>query len=74
MRPTGSARFRAGCPHASLGSHRDWRSIAHRPWAPRARTFTTFRAGAGALPSAEPCSSSPGGAWIPGYFRILRKR
>ena len=53
MRPTGLARFRAGCPHAPLRSHRDRHSIAHRAWAPRARTFTTSRAGAGALPSAE---------------------
>eukprot|EP00966_Prymnesium_polylepis_P283904 6558709-Prymnesium_polylepis.1 len=48
MRPTGLARFRAGCPHAPLRSNRDRHSSAHRPWAPRVRTFTTSRAGAGA--------------------------
>ena len=53
MRPTRLARCRAGCPHAPLRSHRDRHSFAHRPWAPRARTFTTFRTGAGAPPSAE---------------------
>eukprot|EP00966_Prymnesium_polylepis_P198706 4605518-Prymnesium_polylepis.1 len=57
MRPTGSARFRTTCTHAPLRSHRDRPSIAHCPWAPRPRTFTTFHAGAGTLPSAEPCSS-----------------
>eukprot|EP00966_Prymnesium_polylepis_P262490 6063493-Prymnesium_polylepis.1 len=57
MRPTGLARFRAGCPHSVHMHHCDRTAIGtrsrNRAWEPRARTFTTSRAGAGALPSAE---------------------
>ena len=53
MRSTGLARCRTRCPHAALRSHCDRLSIAHRPWAARARTFTTVGGGAGTPPSAE---------------------
>jgi hypothetical protein len=53
MRSTGLARCRTRCPHAALRSHCDRPSIAHRPWAARARTFTTVGGGAGTPPSAE---------------------
>ena len=73
MRPTGSARFRAGCPHAPLGSHRDRPSIAHRPWAPRAQHSPPSAPALERCP-APSCSSSIATSGRARSTRLPRRR